>query len=346
MKFRLIYISNKDFEGIRLSIAKDLYLISLLTINILRMIIKDQCIDGIRNIIVEKDFPDSMIPIFKGTLLSNNDFSHVINEDCDVYSDDGTLLLKLRKNVLCPILSNIAFDNLIDFAKQKTSTRGFATGGSDGLRHTGSNTPVMSNVIGYFDTWSVGQKHMFKQLNIKPPYKARVTSFTMNHPDKWNNIIPLIQNIDKQYQLLTPQHYHTQYNAAQSTPYNIPLTSFSTVTTNVNFQTACHTDKGDYSKGFGNLSVLEKGQYEGGYTVFPQYGIAINLRNRDFVAMNVHQLHGNTPIIPIDKDAVRLSLVCYLRENILRTTGCPASEIEENILFIQNCKQIFSKIKA
>ena len=60
------------------------------------------------------------------------------------------------------------------------------------------------------------------------------------------------------------------------------------------FQTALHRDAGDFKGGFGNLSVIERGKYHGGYTVFPQFGIGINLRNNDFVAMDVHQWHANT----------------------------------------------------
>ena len=36
--------------------------------------------------------------------------------------------------------------------------------------------------------------------------------------------------------------------------------------------------------------------------------------------MDVHQWHGNLPMISIDKDAIRLSFVCYLRYNVLKNT--------------------------
>jgi hypothetical protein len=38
--------------------------------------------------------------------------------------------------------------------------------------------------------------------------------------------------------------------------------------------------------------------------------------------MDVHQWHGNLPMKKIDKDAIRLSIVCYLRYNIwVKTKG-------------------------
>jgi hypothetical protein len=91
------------------------------------------------------------------------------------------------------------------------------------------------------------------------------------------------------------------------------------VTTNLNFRTAAHKDTGDWEEGFGNLVVIEKGApYKGAYTGFPQYGVAVDCRNRDFLAMDVHQVHGNSPMIPEDETSKRVSLVSYLREGIVK----------------------------
>ena len=95
-------------------------------------------------------------------------------------------------------------------------------------------------------------------------------------------------------------------------------TAFSTVTINYNWQTALHKDAGDLKEGFGNLVVIRDGKYKGGYTGFPQYGVAINVDNGDFLGMDVHQWHANTKLKGLSKDFTRLSLVCYLRENMIR----------------------------
>jgi hypothetical protein len=92
------------------------------------------------------------------------------------------------------------------------------------------------------------------------------------------------------------------------------------VTTNLNFQTTIHTDKGDDSEGFGNLVVIEDGKYSGGETCFPQYGIGVDVRTCDVLLMDVHQAHGNLKMHPETKDAKRLSIVCYLRYNIWKHT--------------------------
>jgi hypothetical protein len=107
----------------------------------------------------------------------------------------------------------------------------------------------------------------------------------------------------------------------------------------VNFQTTVHTDKGDDIEGFGNLSVIEKGKYTGGETCFPQFGIGVNVRSGDVLFMDVHEAHGNLPIITENDDAKRLSIVCYLRKNIWEKTKKKSKEFFNNqIKLIKNIK--------
>ena len=99
----------------------------------------------------------------------------------------------------------------------------------------------------------------------------------------------------------------------------------------MNFRTSIHTDKGDDAEGFGNLVVIENGKYEGAETCFPQYGIGVDVRTGDMLFMNVHEMHGNLPMKLIDKDARRLSIVCYLREKLWkRTRGKNAAFVKKH----------------
>jgi hypothetical protein len=111
-----------------------------------------------------------------------------------------------------------------------------------------------------------------------------------------------------------------QKRKANQTFFKIANTSFTTVTTNINFQTTMHTDKGDDEEGFGNLTVIEDGKYTGGETCFPQYGIGVDVRTNDILFMDVHQIHGNLHIHFENKDVKRLSIVCYLRKNLWEKT--------------------------
>jgi hypothetical protein len=250
--------------------------------------------------------------------MKDADFPIVLQEDADVYTEDGELLLRFRKNVLSKQATHDAYHALKEFARHASTNRGIASG-SDKGKTTGMKKPVMSNIIGYFDKWSVSQKMLFKQSGIKMPSKCRLTSFNIKSPEKWAKCLPLIKEIDEQYKRLCPKEHANQLKAAKSTPFHIKGTSFSTITTNLNFRTAAHTDSGDWPDGFGNLVVLESGApYKGSHTGFPQYGVAVDCREGDFLAMDVHQVHGNSPFLPKDDTSMRLSLVSYLREGIVK----------------------------
>ena len=207
------------------------------------------------------------------------------------------------------------------------------------------NNQVASNPIGFYES-----SKNFADL------PCRLTHFTRTNYDKYNQGLKFIQRIDTLFKKLIPESHAKQLKVADTKPHlKIPNTAFSTVTINRNFRTALHRDAGDYREGFGNLTVIERGKYHGGYTVFPQFGIGINLRNNDFVAMDVHQWHSNTPLYETEEDKefnmkldpdfkdnpavgteglyqnyTRLSFVCYLREKISK---CPSeSEIDPRFL--------------
>ena len=205
------------------------------------------------------------------------------------------------------------------------------------------NNQVASNPIGFYESG--------KNFADLP---CRLTHFTRTNFEKYNNGLPFIQKIDGLFRELVPESYEKQRSRADTKPHlKIPETCFSTVTINRNFRTALHRDAGDFRGGFGNLTVIEQGHYHGGYTVFPQFGVAIDLRSRDFVAMDVHQWHANTPMYETPEDKARnseivsdfkdnpavgtaglyqsytrVSFVCYLREKI---ASCP-DEIDPRYL--------------
>lgn len=260
---------------------------------------------------------DEALKKYEGKFLEESDFKIILNSDADVYTEEGKLLLTFRKNVLPQKNIDAAYNSLKEFIKTTSTDRGIASGTTPG-KATGQKKPVMSNIIGYFDKWGISQKAIFKRAGMKPPTRCRLTKFVANFPEKWHKVIPLIQDIDKQYKKLVPKAYANQRAAADSIKFKIPNTSFSTVTTNLNFRTAAHHDSGDWDEGFGNLVVIEKGAaYGGAFTGFPQYGVAVDCRQGDFLGMDVGELHGNAPMIPTDDTSQRISLVCYLRKKIV-----------------------------
>lgn len=202
------------------------------------------------------------------------------------------------------------------------------------------NNVVASGVIGYYEkTPFLGQP-------------CRMTGYTRSGLKQFLHGLPFLEAIDAQFKKLVPAAHKKQLAEVSKKPmYQIGDTAFSTLTVNSNFRTALHKDAGDYTEGFGNLSVIEWGKYHGGETLFPRFGVGFNLRTGDFVAMDVHEWHTNAPIHTTAEDNAynkslpdirtrdqatgvigsqelyqRLSFVCYFREKI---ANCSPGETKE-----------------
>ena len=243
----------------------------------------------------------------------------ILDADADVYTEEGALLCRFRKAVLPAAAIKTFYANVIQFANTSTSSnRGSASGSQ--TKTVGTNTKIKSNVLGFMDTLSPQQKYRLRLAGTPLNLTVRPCRFNLYYPDKWVKLFPLIQAIDGIYAKLVPEKYALQRAKADQTPFRIPATAFTTITTNVNFQTSIHCDKGDDEEGFGNLSVIESGEYTGGETCFPEYGLGVNVRTGDVLLMDVHVWHGNLPVRPVTPDAIRLSIVCYLRTKVYQNT--------------------------
>ena len=284
------------------------------------MIEKKEKKGGITIYHVKKDYDDDKLSKVMNKKLKRSDIKDVIDDDADVFTEDGKLLLRFRKNKLNKEHINDFYDNVIDFAIPPTSNRGSASGSKS--KNVYDNPKIMSNILGYFDKLSPKQKAKIRDSGNKAPkITVRETRFLADYPDKFQKLVPLVKEIDHFYKTLVPDNYAKQKKKANQTPFHIADTAFTTVTTNVNYQTTVHRDKGDDVEGFGNLAVIEHGKYKGGETCFPQYGIGVNIRTGDVLFMDVHQPHGNLPIELETPDAKRLSIVCYLRRRIWEQTN-------------------------
>ena len=297
---------------------------------------KKEVVDGITVYTVEKNMDDVKANDLGNRFVNSSMIDFIIRDhDADVFTVDGKLLLRFRKNALTKTHTKEFYDNVIDFAETPTSNRGSTSGSK--TKNVYENPKIMSNIIGYFDRFPPNYKVAFKQAGIKAPLEIRECRFNRDHPDKFKKMIPLIQEINTLYAQSTPDHFKEQNAKAKQTFFKIPGTAFTTVTTNVNFKTSIHKDKGDDADGFGNLAVIESGKYEGAETCFPQFGIGVDVRTGDMLFMDVHEWHGNLPMKPLEKDAKRLSIVCYLRYKIwLRTKNKTRKFFEKHNRTIRN----------
>jgi hypothetical protein len=192
------------------------------------------------------------------------------------------------------------------------------------LSDTTEANPVLSGIVGNYGS------------NPRNPY-CRQTSYTRDNPELFLQAMPFVQEVDRNFKQTVPSRWASQqeFMAGKNISENgwgLGDTVFTTVTVNKNFQTAVHRDAGDYGKGFGNLTVIEGGKdkYRGGHTVFPKFRVAADVRTGDFLAMDVHEWHGNTlqtSLVEGADDWERISFVCYCRVDLVR---CGTRE-EENL---------------
>lgn len=310
-------------------------------------------------IYLDKVISDDDIKEKEGEYFDESHYTIIINNDCDVYGENNKLLAKFRKNVIDKQLCKDACNSYRKVSKAKRNNRGVASGvidenklsaaHKDRLMHKKGKFRISvllkngqvskshyankaaSNIIGYYDK-------AIRQLHIPGDTKpCRLTSFNENYPELFKKSLPFLNRVDELFKELVPEAHAKQLERARKTSeFQIEDTAFSTVTLNYSWRTANHQDVGDYKEGFGNLLVLEDEEnpntYEGCYTGFPQYGVAFNIREGDFLAMDVHEFHCNTQFKPTtepigkitEQDLInnwylnRLSVVCYLREGMVK----------------------------
>jgi hypothetical protein len=254
---------------------------------------------------------------FKGLIAKDDHYDMVVTGNVNLYAPNGKLLLAMRKNALDEQKVEEAYDALHWLKRVKTDNRGSYSGGErykrikeDGtLTKTTWSKLVTSATIGYYDRYP------------RIPY-CRQTAFVQHNPEKWNTIVPLIQNISSIFKKNVPDKFANQKQIADSTfpEWVIPETVFTTITVNNCTTAAYHTDKGDYKDGFGCMAVLKKGEYDGAELVIPEYRVALDLKHRDIIFFDPHLWHGNTPYKNMVgeqcKDWERISIVCYYREKM------------------------------
>lgn len=293
-----------------------------------------------RTIIVDKKFSDDYMETkMANTFLNRGQIDTIFTESVNVYNSEGKLIILFRKNKLGKRLSDNFFDATVDFTtKMVTSNRGNTTGSDK--RNVRDNPKVKSAILGFFDIWGPREKLQFRKMGVPLPLEVRETKFAADHPEKMEQAVPLVRRINQLYKQYLPSYFNKQNKKAMETHFKISDTAFTTITTNINFQTSIHKDKGDDLDGFGNLAVVELGKYSGGETCMPQYGIGVDVRQGDILFMDVHEFHANLPIKLLEPDAVRMSIVCYLRTNVWkRTRGKSQKFKQKHLRTIKNIKR-------
>ncbi len=278
---------------------------------------------------------DEAAAALAGTFLDDASWNVLIDDDADVYRPDGSLLLSYRRHALSAEVCRKGWTALRP-AAVKTDNRGLAAGvtepppgavrsgnvrfctrKADGTRSATSYGGVaQSGITGYFDR------------SARRPF-CRQTAYTAEQPERWAGALPLLRGISEAFRATVPDRFAAQLAMIERVPpeFRITGTVFTTVTVNLNWRTAVHQDKGDLPEGLGVMIAIRRGPYGGAYTVWPQYRVAVDLRTRGVVLADVHEWHGNTPFRGKEGGWERLSLVLYMRKNMV-ACETPAVELE------------------
>jgi hypothetical protein len=293
--------------------------------------------------LTERHRSDEWLEAHAGRMIQEDEFHTVLTEDADVYKPDGTPLAKFRKGVIPKNLCVKAFKALRSAART-SDNRGLAAGyakkselgdrgrgkvvkkeGSTRFQQikedgTVSNTsrakPVQSGIVGYFDRAP------------RYPY-CRETAWNLDKPGAWRAALPYVQAVNEIFREEMPRRYAAQQAKVEETHPNwvINDTAFTTITVNSDFRTALHTDKGDLKEGFGVMSALRSGHFDGCFTGWPGFGVAADMHTGDVLLGDVHEWHCNTPMKGIPGQFTRLSCVFYYRRR-MDACGSPEEETE------------------
>jgi Oxygenase domain of the 2OGFeDO superfamily len=270
--------------------------------------------------------PDAEINKLEGRVLDDSFVSTVVEDaDTTVVTPSGDVHAVFLKRAIPQGTYEAAYPFLLKAASSSVigGFRGTAAGTGtqpsykkDGTLSNMRRVPKEERLLGAKD----GVLGYLDQNNFSP---CRLTAYTRNHWEQFGStVLPYIQAVDGLFQTHMPERHAAQLSVASTTPgYAIEGTSFSTVTVNLNFATACHRDSGDLAEGAGVITCFTSGNFTGGTLVFPKWNLGFNLSSGDALLSDVHQLHGNLPLVGEKGEYQRLSCVFYFRERLQDCNG-------------------------
>jgi hypothetical protein len=267
--------------------------------------------------------PDAELQAKVGKIVTDRDFNVLCTGPVRLYSPAGPLLGVYLPGVLADVLG--AAWPVLSRVKVVTDNRGKASGSGRekrGDQKRSRTRRIISSTLGAVDPGP-----SVSRTSDRLP-ACRLTAWTGKHVPEWEGLRPVFQAIAKHYQEWAPHRWARQAQVASAThpEWVIPGTPFTTVTLNNTYATGVHQDAGDYPEGFSTLAVARRGDYQGGYLVWPRYRVAFDLRDGDLLVFDAHEWHGNTNLTcphvdgplerPCPEGCERISLVSYFRTKV------------------------------
>lgn len=275
-----------------------------------------------RNLQVTKKHKDD----FAGKMAQQDDYDILLDEDCIVTREDGSILCVLLKGALSKDNAVKAW-SAVEGEGFWTTNRGLATGAERIFRNKQNvvkqEDAVQSGIVGFYER------------TPRFPY-CRACAWNLDNPKKMDLLLPMVEEVDALMKLHAGERYEKQAKVAQKShkDFLIGNSNFSTLTINKNFRTAYHKDAGNLADGISAMTVLRQGKWTGANLCFPAYGVAVKLDSLDVIIFDPHEFHGNTELYKMSKDAVRCSIVFYFREKIQECLSA-----REELVRVQNRKQ-------
>ena len=284
------------------------------------------------------ELPWEDIACREGTYAAASDYDLPVigDEDVDVVSASGKWILSNRIGVLLaagflPIFKKVRGDvggrgNAVYKGAQMDDVR------KDGTLSRIKRIPPLASLRGAASVM-VGSDGP----NGRNPY-CRKTSFTRDHAEQVEAMLPFFRLMDEAFQQAAPQFHAAQLALAQRIrEWVLRGTSFSGVQVNINWQSALHLDVGNYGPVV--MTALTDGWFDGAVLCFPQHRLGVNLRMGNVVIANTQcEWHGNTSLWGVPGEFHRISFVGFLRPILLRC-GCVAEEEERRQRFLRTLKR-------
>jgi hypothetical protein len=176
-----------------------------------------------------------------------------------------------------------------------------AKGQSEGHWDRWRTNPIPSATEGWSLDKNTRKPQLSKNLATNADLKAEFDHLNRRAEYAYLKIAPV--EFKKQRKFLQGR-VSSEYRLGKTVFTSLAINKYGDEMPAMNF----HIDSGDNNSGLTSISIFNKGQYEGGYFVMPQYRCAFKVGDGDVFVGNSRKVHGVTQIIG---DGQRLSVVSY-----------------------------------
>jgi hypothetical protein len=243
---------------------------------------------------------------------------HIATKDCRVEKPDGSLLFRLVKNVIPEDVWRPAYQ-LLRTVSGDLSNRPNIIGSNlrlPTIRKDGSLSNFNIAPKAVVDKFG-GSADLLGYYRYKNPAPGVVdcapTAWTQGKngglSPVYSGCFDFIRKVDEVYRFMLKPEYERQKAVVDAVPPNFRIldTAFTTLYVLRNAPTAIHTDDFDAEGTFGCMATL--GNWEGNALVFPKYRLGCDYRPGDVILADVHELHGNLPLL----SGERVACVFFVR---------------------------------